>query len=542
VTTKYEEEAAKYRERRASSSLNRIHWLTSRGCEFDFDINTESVKLRALAPQWQLQYAEHATASMEARSGMVETDTDYAALLAVPLADVLSKAAELSGRTHGMFVERNPFAGLASQRPVRAFAALTNAAKRNDYPEWAWRTFLNQEARKSDKSRFSGLIAERLSRLPPSALAEIMYPVAEWLLMSSAVLLQKFPTAFEHVWAKGISVLRANPNCAKSSIIRGNKEPDWGMEALNSPVGKFAQALMNDPRKEGLAVGGVFPLPWLRRVDELLSLEGDLRRHALVRFAFNLNWFFAIDPGWTEKRLISVLDEDGHDQSALWAGFFWASRVPNHQLYMVLKPRLLRLATRQSMVRHSHAEVLAALLLAGWGSVDKATGERWVTDVEMREVLVNADDDFRSRTLWQLERWSREGEEGGGNWRAKVLVFLTEVWPRHIKAKSPRITARLCDLAFSNAATFPEIADSIIPLVTKSDREHLWLPDLGESEGNVVDKFPDKMLALLSSILPENIEAWPDNIEDALERIGIANPSLLKDPRLVELKRRWNAR
>jgi hypothetical protein len=360
--------------------------------------------------------------------------------------------------------------------------------------------------------------------------------------MSSAALLQEFPTTFEHVWAKVISVLRSKPDCAKSSIIRGNKEPDWAMEALNSPVGKFAQALMKDPQKEGVEVGRGFPLPWLKRVDELLSLEGDLRWHALVMFAFNLNWFFAIDPGWTEKRLISVLDEDGYDQSALWAGFFWASRVPSHQLYMMLKPRLLRLTKRQSMIRHNHAEVLAAILLAGWGSVDKATGERCVTDMEMRDVLVNADDDFRSRTLWQLQQWSSKRQEGEESWGEKVPVFLAEVWPRHIKAKSPRITATLLDLAFSDATTFPEIADIIMPLVTKSDREHLWLPDLRKSEGNVVDKYPDKMLALLSAVLPENVAVWPYDIENALERIGISDPSLLKDPRLVELKRRWNAR
>ena len=356
------------------------------------------------------------------------------------------------------------------------------------------------------------------------------------------VLLQKFPTPFEHIWAKVISVLRANPDCAKSSIIRGSREPDWAMEALNSPVGKLAQALMKDSQKEGVEAGKGFPPAWVRRVDELLPLEGDLRRHALVMFAFNLNWFFAFDPGWTETQLISVLDEDGHDQSALWAGFFLAATVPDHPLYMVLKPRLLRLAKRQSMIQHNHAEVLAAILLAGWGSVDKATGERCVTDVEMRDILVNADDDFRSRTLWQLQRWSSKRQAGEESWGEKVPVFLTKVWPRQIKAKSPRITARLLDVALSNATTFPEIADFIIPLVTKSDREHLWLPDLKESAGNMVDKYPDKMLALLSAVLPENVAVWPYDIEDVLKRIGIADPSLRKDPRLIELKRRWNAR
>jgi hypothetical protein len=144
----------------------------------------------------------------------------------------------------------------------------------------------------------------------------------EWILTSSKVLLSEFPTQFDRVWEKLISVLRSKPDSGKSSIIRGSQEPDWAGEALNAPVGKLAQALMTDPQKESVKTGMGFPLPWISHVDELLSLELDLRRHALVVFAFNLNWVFAIDPVWTEKNLISVLDEEGQDQSALWAGFF----------------------------------------------------------------------------------------------------------------------------------------------------------------------------------------------------------------------------
>ena len=122
---------------------------------------------------------------------------------------------------------------------------------------------MNAEARKSDKPKFSALIAERISRLPPDTLAEIMFPVSEWLLASSAGLLQEFPTSFEHVWAKVIPVLRSNPECAKSSGYGRNNEPDWATEALNLPVGKLAEALMKDPRKNGLEAGKGFPLPWL---------------------------------------------------------------------------------------------------------------------------------------------------------------------------------------------------------------------------------------------------------------------------------------
>ena len=534
------EKKVEYAERRAWLSLNRIHWLEAHGCRFSFDLNAESGKLRKFAPHWQQQYAANAAASIEGRGGWVRTDKEYSALLTEPLENLLSKAAELSGREHEWLVKSDPFAGLASERPVRAFLALVVSGKRNHYPEWAWRTFLHLEARQKDKPKFSALIAERLSRLPASVIAEFVLPVSDWLLKSSKVLLSDYPGHFERVWRKLILVLRSNMKTAKSSIVRNNKEPDWATEALNSPGGKLAESLMNDPAQYHLEIGKGFPASWIGRVEELLAFEGDLRRHALVMFAFNLNWFFAIDPVWTEENLISVFDQVGDDQDAVWEGFFWNANVPNPKLYMRIKPHLLSLARRESVGRSRHSEVLSGILLAGWGGSNEQTGERYVTNAEMRDVLLNADDDFRSHTLWQLERWSQKEEEEG--WGAKLPFFLSEVWPRHKKAKSPRISARLCDLAFSNAASFSKIADIILPLVSEINQEHIMFHNLKDAKNNIVVQFPEKTLALLFAVLPENVSAWPYGIEDTLEQIGVAHPSLLSDGRLVELKRRWNAR
>ena len=123
---------------------------------------------------------------MEARAGWIETKTEYVELLKVPLADVLKKALELTGRPHEIFVKSDPFAGLASERPVRAFAALTRATKLNDFSPWAWKTFFNAAERIFlHKPRFTALIAERISRLSTSALVEIIFPMSDWLSVSS---------------------------------------------------------------------------------------------------------------------------------------------------------------------------------------------------------------------------------------------------------------------------------------------------------------------------------------------------------------------
>jgi hypothetical protein len=533
------ENPGEYPKRCAWLSLNRIHWLEAQGCKFTFDVNAESAKLQKAAPDWQIQYATSAAASREGRAGSVRTDTGYSALLNEPLGTLLSRASEISGSEHELLARNDPFAGLASERPVRAFLALVICGKRNDYPEWAWRTFLFSEARKKDKPKFTALIAERLARLSPGVIAEFMLPASDWLLKLSKVLLSAYPGHYERVWAKLISVLRSNKRTAESFSSRHNKESGWATEALNSPVGKLAESLMDDPAKDQLGAGKGLPPTWIGRVEELLALEGDLRRHALVMFAFNLNWFFAIDPVWTEQNLISVLDQEGDDQDAIWDGLFWNAKVPSPKLYMRIKPHLLNLARRKPVVRPRHSEVLSGILLAGWGSIDEKTGESWITNAEMRDVLLDVDDDFRSHTLRYLERWPRQA----GEWRTKSLAFLTAVWPRHNKAKSPRISARLCDLAFSDADNFSEMADAILPLVTKINQEHIVLHDLRRrNKGDIVDRFPEKVLSLLHTVLPENASAWPYGIEATLDGIGAADPSLLNDARLIELKRQWNAR
>jgi hypothetical protein len=73
---------------------------------------------------------------------------------------------------------------------VRAFAALSVAAKAGKYPEGAWRTFLNNENSKRDRVRFIALIAARLSRIPDEFLAKLIRPVSDWMLRTHKTLLR----------------------------------------------------------------------------------------------------------------------------------------------------------------------------------------------------------------------------------------------------------------------------------------------------------------------------------------------------------------
>ena len=524
---------------RAWESLNRIHWLAAHGCQFSFDVNAESSKLVKHAPEWKSEFAPNAAASLESRGGWIQADTSYGSLLDEPLGILLDKAAEASGHKYKR-LESDPFKGLVFDKPVRSFLALVVAAKRKNYPEWAWRTFLNPEARKSDKPRFTSIIAERLCRIPSEAMGEFLLSVSDWFLGSVGVLAPNYPRLLKRLWDKIILVLKSDEEKGSSSIVRGSEEPDWATEALNSPAGKLAQALMDDPSKAELKIGTGFPEPWIKCVEDLLALKGDARRYALVMFTFNLNWFFAIDPSWTEANLIFALQKEGQDQDAVWAGVFWSARIPDKELYQILKPHLLGLASKKSPTRHHHVHILSGFLLAGWGTINQQTGERYIADGEMHQVLLNTDEAFRLQILWQLKGWS--SKENKGQWRKKLPVFLGEVWPRDKKVKSPKISIALLELVFSDTVNPSEIADVVLPLISRANLEHVGLHSLRAAENSIIDRLPEKILALLFAILPDDAAAWPYTIEEVLERIGVVAPPLLRDSRLVELKRRWNAR
>ena len=536
------EEESEFQRRRAWMSLARIAWLADKGCNFNFNLSDEVQNLRTAAPDWKPDYARRATELMGPRGGWVRTEKEYSELLKEPLASTLSKARELGGRDD-FLIERDPFAGLSDARPVRAFAALKIAGKRGEFPEWAWRTFLNAQTRKNDKPYFSALIAERIARYPQASVADFIRPVSDWLVGISKALAGEYPAAFSKLVAKLIHTLTAHPAAGSSGVVRSRREPDWTTEAINAPAGKIAEALFDDPRTDGMKAGVGLPPEWLRFASELLSLPDDLRRHALVIFAHNLDWFYRVDPNWTEANLLCALRSDEDDRGAFWSGFLWGSRVPNQELYKLLKPSLLTLAKEEeSLSRRGYGSVLAGIILAGWGERHEQTNEQIISNDDLRDVLLHASDEFRSDILWQAETWS-EAEANGESekWTRRLIELLREVWPRQKSARTPTVSARLCDIALSNEERFGELIGAVMPLITAVDSGHLALHKL-QAEDSIVDAYPAEILALLYAALPDDVAAWPYGIDAALNRIGEADSSLRMDERLLELKRKWDSR
>ncbi len=538
----YEDDES-YRDHRASAVQERLQWLTNHQCTFSFDFEREMAALREEAPAWRPGYADHATDSREIRGGYMVTDTECGPLTREPLDSVLSKALELAGRSDGERLrQRDPFAGLCAEFPKRAYLALTHAARRSEYPEWAWSRFLNSSNRDKDTSSFSAIIAARLCRMPVEGLSELLHAATRWFQRASKGLSKEFPESFDRLVQRFIDVVKDDPANASSTVLGSSRGRDWAADAINSPVGHMVRTILEDERIDQSVPDTITPC--LRNIERCLALAGDQRRHAIAMTSHYLGWLHLMNREWTEEGLLSILDAaDGEDRAALWAGFFWNPKITSPEMYLRMRERLLDLAKQRGSVRQGHVRSLADLILYGWISSRPGEARKWVTDAEFRDVLLHGDEEFRSHVLWLLERALRDDDptECDG-WRIRAIDFFRSVWPRQKTVKTSKRTVQLCQLLLSRVEVFSALIDVVLPLLTKlADGTGLHI-HFGSDVSDLVKVHSEQYLRLLCTILPDDAQKWPYEVVNTLEMIAGPEDALRTDARLIELRHKWNAR
>jgi hypothetical protein len=349
------------------------------------------------------------------------------------------------------------------------------------------------------------------------------------------------PNVFDSLTARLIDAIAFEPSEAQSALLNVRRARDWATAALNSPAGHIAIAILEDQRLEDLAPLADRSATWLAKLGRLLDLHGDPRRHAIAIAMHNLGWLHYVVPEWTAQNLVSIIDgDDSDDREAFWAGFFWNPPIGSVDLYVRLKPALLALAKERNPSFESYGQSLAYFICWGWAVAAMSDGSRAVSNEEFRDVLLNAGDEFRSHVLWQIERTLDTKDRADFEQSIeRAQEFFRHVWPLQQAVKSPKMSTGIVHLLVSNVGAFPRMAGALIPLLTKieqSDSLHFH-PEINQ----VIKNHPEPFLGMLHVILPDDVSKWPYGSGEFLDQIGETDSKLLSDPRLQELKRKWNA-
>ncbi|MEW8024758.1 MAG: SIR2 family protein [Candidatus Thiodiazotropha endolucinida] len=538
----HNEDATDYEERKAWLSMNRIKWMSSQGCDLSFDVDSELQKLKKNAPNWKAEDALQIDSS-GIRDTSVVSVTDCKELLEIPIKSILSKAVAIQENNEDIYKEYEPYVGLAKTYPVRAFSALSIAAKENIFPEWAWRIYLNSYESISNKPRLIALIAWRVSKINNEKLIDLLYSLSNWLSNISNILSSEYPESFDAIVLKLIEISKLQQPIEHSKDDQSINEHDWVSEAINHPVGMIAQALFKDSRLTSVTPETGLPDRWTSIMYDLLSLKGKNRLYTIVINANNLGWLHAIDSEWAEINIISILDKDREaEQDAIWSGFCTISRLPNKSLIIRLKSKILELLKRKNEFERKYNEVFSSILLSGWVDTSKTKTDRLFSSEEVRYALLNVTDDFRSHLLWKYQWWLSKDkkDDGGEEWSSCLFEFFNDVWPRQKFVISPMTSYRIISLAIYDEKQIVKLVDLLLPRLTVIGRDQFNIGIFQKK--NIVDKYPSQILSIIYIVLPENPNIWPYEIEDILIRIGEADTNLLSDERLLELKRKWHAR
>ncbi|MCT8867149.1 SIR2 family protein [Shewanella xiamenensis] len=527
------ENTDRFKERKAKNILDRLFWLKQNGCELTNYADKSVLQLRNDATEWKPEHAEDAARSFESRGGIVTKNTDYSLLADEPLGSILERAEQLSGRQIDFLIESDPFLGLSHEKPIRAFNALTHSAKKGNMVNWAWDTFLYADTRENDKHRFTALVAERLSNLTTKDLSKILHSVSNWFEKLTSVLAHHYHPTYCKLASKLIDTMSVQPSQATSSIIRGSKTTDWSLEAINSPTGKLASALLQSQDIHSFESGEGFPRHLLTMLNKLLNLPDDLHRYAMVILSRNLSYCFWVDPEWTQKNLLSILNSPiKEDRQAFWAGVLWGV-VRGKELFTILKPSILELACSSEAESRGHQDAIVRLVYSAWKIKDE--DGRWVSNLELKEVLIKSNDDFRCGILWQVRHGDSEDKE---HWLIPFRELISNVWPKQLAAKSPAVSERLCNIAFWSEEHFPVVVELITPFLTKLERaNHIYLND-----DSLLEKYPKDLLLLLSIVLPDDVNKWRFNLGDYLNKMAEVSAELTENEHFIELKRKWDAR
>ena len=516
---------------RARSIVERLKWLAARGCTFDFDLDAVIATECALVPEWNESYAEHAADSHEGRGGSVHVDHSFDEVANASVDKLVEVALGKREHRHWSLQMRDPYEGLVQQRPVRILAALRRFSTPSEIAVLGWTGFLRSGARRNDNVRLAALIMCRVLKLPPAMFVNVRSAVGYWLDDVAQRVFEFDANLVRSLFDRVSDEVAAHPEDTRSADRLMDDRRDWLDLSLNSVVGRLAEVLFGDPLYKGLQPGSSLPRSWKDRGVKLLSLPGDNGRFALAQFGRRLGWLYALDPIWTEERIVTGIFADTTDRDVVLAGFFNNAQC-DASLFTRLKPLLTQLASGNNRLRRHHENVLASLFITGWRTTD-ANEQRLISDDELRGIVVHGTVEMRTHMLSMIPSWPI----------AERLVLLRNVWPLQLVVRGTEVNSRLCWIAFNDDEHFSEIADSVMPLLAKHQGGlNLAVSSHDQKQKTIFAQHAGKVLELLTEILPETAANWPHGTDVVLDRLLKSAPNVARDERFRELRRRLTHR
>lgn len=535
---RHEEDPEEYARRKARSSATILGWLGLHDCEISEDVQRELPTLRDADPHWRPSWDASADHDWEARGGYVRVDTDASKIIDVPLAEVASRAEENTTHPLGEFTEYRPFEGLVKDRPLRALSALSIEARNDRYPTRLWRSALTDWP-DDISDRLRCLFAFRLIRLPGHVVLDLRHYIPRWFktnfLKFAKAGYQKFlplwDALVDHFFTLGPEAnvsSRGDASVGGKPLKRSRRTYEY---SINAPVGELIETLFDLLDSLRLARGQGIPTDIRERLERLFDAPGEGADYAVCETTWRLRWLFYLDPQWVTERIIPFFDLEHPRSEPAWSGLLYTDRVPEPELFALLKPHFLKAFPYSSSWAWDEGPInrLNEFLVVAcyWNLKDN----RYLSYAEARVALQQATEDGREHAIWFLTNVVRSMK----GWKKFGKPFVQQAWPRERKFQTSTASRNFAHLAEEADDHFPDVVKTVLPLLGPVDHVDMLIYG-GTRDGNALaSRFPEAMLALLDRVLPNGAPAPPHDLRSVLGMIAAARLTLRQDERWLRL-------
>ena len=441
-----------FEQRRAIGSAIVLGWLMNQGCELGGETLDVLPDLRSADPRWRPEWAETADRSRDFRVRGVGIDSDPSPIIDAPISQIIPLARQHTGRAFPEPYDSRPFDGLVVQRPVRAVAALTHAARQGEYPVKFWRSAL-REWPDETRHRLSWLFGERLARIPSEIVVELGHDVFGWLRKYLPKLVaqdQRLALSMFDVLLEKLFTGEAEVEQSREHRDRSRRTLNY---AINTPIGNATELLIELLNSQGLEEGSGVPLEIKSRLKRLFDAPGEGADYAVCTAAYRLRWLDYIDPEWVRTTIVPWFDLEHPASESAWNGFLYDNQLPKPELFSLIKSDFLKAIVHVAGRKRMHEFLVL-------GCFRYQHNDAYITFEEVRQVLQKTNASGRAHSLWFFTRIVDENHA----WRRFGKPFLERAWPRETRFQTEETSRHLVALAKGAGDFFPRWSKLFFPI------------------------------------------------------------------------------
>ena len=541
-----DESEEEHRRHRSLVSATILGWLLIQDCDLSDDTLDALPRLRDANPDWFSDMDEGADDFLGAvEGGWISSKKDPSVLLNVPISEVIPLAQESTVRSYEDMTDHQPFDGLVEQHIGRAIAALNFAGEQGEYPREFWHSLLENWPETANH-RLIGLVGEKLVQLPSEVIEKSLFQVFYWLEKNLPELAKHDPTrAFDIFDASLEELFIGGEDATRSGIDQVSVAGDnqgWSRRtmdhAFNSTVGLATQLLFDILKSQSPEKGAGIPSEIKTRVELLVEAPGEGADHAICLVAHQVEWLHYLDPDWTSRTIVPWFDPEHHCSEPAWNGFLHKNKLPQPKMFSLIRAYFLQVFryARNWKWNDQGYRVLHEFLVCGgfWRRHDEA----YLTYTEVHRALQQTDDSGRAQSIEYLTDLI---ERNHASWDQFGKPFLDEAWPKENRLQTEDTSLNLARLAGVTGNNFPEAVQAILPWLVPIYGDSWFLYRVvsrgGEEEFELAMRFPEETLMLMHKLVPDNPPERPFDLDNLLERLAEAKPTLRQDRRWRRLKK-----